>query len=603
VIRPILALALLASSPVGADDVHVSASVLPQGRISDTTQVRLVIRVDGSSIPEVASPKLPAMTNLRVTGGPSTARNSSYTFDNGRIVSSSALTLTYFLAPAGKGPAEIPPFDVVVGGTAYRTQALRFTVEAGYRGPAPPAVGQGSPGDDSGDDEEGDASVDVFLQAKLGATSVYSGQPTHLDVTLFAAAPVNGFTWTDVPSLPGLWAEDLPVDPGRDRSVVTMNGRQYNAYPVARKLVIPTGSGALTIQPFSAQVQVRRSTRDPFGAFFSLGGFVNIIRRTGTLKLDVKPLPEAGRPADFSGAVGSFRMKVVADRTAVDLGDAVAVRATIEGEGSLQSAVAPKLEAPPDVKVYEPKTVADATTGAGHLGARKTWEWVVVPLAPGTVKLEAPRFAYFDPASGGYKQLQGDLPPLLVQRGSGGVEPVIARGEVQANTKDIAFLKMRRGPLEEAKPPLHKRGWFLGVLVLPFLLTPAGIALGRRRERFLVDHGFARARRAARRAAKRLDRAAQRGGDSKAAFHEEVAGSLVDYVADRANRKAAGLTYDQLDDILAAKGVQPELRRRYRTCLETCDFARFVPDSGRPQAVAELSAEARAILRALEEVA
>jgi len=106
VIRPLLALALLAASPVGAAaDVSVSASVLPQGRISETTQIRLVIRVDGSSIPDVTSPKLPAMKNLRVTGGPSSARNSSYTFDNGRIVSSSALTLTYFLVPSTSGPA------------------------------------------------------------------------------------------------------------------------------------------------------------------------------------------------------------------------------------------------------------------------------------------------------------------------------------------------------------------------------------------------------------------------------------------------------------------------------------------------------------------
>jgi len=142
----------------------------------------------------------------------------------------------------------------------------------------------------------------------------------------------------------------------------------------------------------------------------------------------------------------------------------------------------------------------------------------------------------------------------------------------------------------------------VALLVLPVLLTPAGIAYGRRRERFLRDHGFARARRAARKAAKRLQRAAHRAGDSPAAFHEEVAGALVDYVADRANRPAAGLTYDQLDDILAAKGVPPEPRRRYRSCLETCDFARFVPDSGRPQAVADLVAEARAILGALEDV-
>lgn len=606
-IRPLLvlaAIAALAAPPIGAAaDVHVSASVFPQGRIVETTQIRLVIRVDGSSIPEVVSPRLPAMKNLQVTGGPSSARNSSYTFDNGRIVSSSSLTLTYMLSPTSKGPAEIPPFDVTVGGTAYRTQALRFAVEAGRTGPAPPSSSPGGAIDEGEDEDTGDPTVDVFLQAKLGATSVYSGQPVRLDVTLFAAAPVNGFSWTDVPSLPGLWVEDLPVDPSRDRSIVTMNGRQYNAYPVARKLVVPTGSGALTIQPFSAQVQVRRANRDPFGAFFSLGGFATIVRRTAALKLDVKPLPEAGRPTDFSGAVGSFRMKVVADRTAVDLGEAVAVKVTIEGNGSLQSAAAPKLAAPPDVKVYEPKTLEDAMTGADHLGARKTWEWVVVPLAPGAVKIPAPSFAYFDPTSGSYKELRGEIPEIAVQRGNGVVDAVLSRGEVQANTRDIAFLKMRRGPLAEARPPLHRRAWFVVLVLLPFILTPAGIAYGRRRERFLTDHGFARARRAARTAAKRLDRAALRAGDKPAAFYEEVAGALVDYVADRANRPASGLTYDQLDEILAVKGVPPDPRRRYRTCLETCDFARFVPDSGRPQAVADLVAEARAILRALEDVA
>ena len=602
-IRPLLALALFAVAPAAAADVQVSASILPQGRISETTQVRLVIRVEGSSIPDVSSPKLPAMKNLTIGGGPSTARNSSYTFDNGRIVSSSSLSLTYVLVPSGKGPAEIPPFEVVVGGTAYRTQALRFNVEAGRSGPAPPGQGQGTVGDDGGDDADADPSADVFLQAKLGASSVYSGQPVRLDVTLYAAAPVNGFTWTDVPSLPGLWTEDLPVDPSRDRRVVTMNGRQYNAYPVARKLVVPTGSGALTIQPFSAQVQVRRASRDPFGSFFSLGGYVNIVRRTAALKLDVKALPEADRPVDFSGAVGSFRMKVTADRSDVDLGEAVAVKVTIEGEGSLQSAAPPKLTAPPDVKVYDPKVLDDAMTGADHLGARKTWEWVVVPLAPGTVSVPGPNFAYFDPASASYRQLRGDIPALSVRRGTGVIDPVAGRGEVQANTKDIAFLKMRRGPLEEARPPLHKRGWFLALVAMPFILTPVGIVLGRRRERFLTDQGFARSRRAARTAAKRLDRAAKRAGEAPTVFYQEVAGALVDYVADRANRKASGLTYDQLDDILAAKGVPPESRRRYRACLESCDFARFVPDSGRPQAVADLLAEARAIVRSLEDVA
>jgi len=604
VIRSLLAAACLlalASPAVAADDVHVTASVLPHGTISDMTQVRLVIRIEGSSIPDVASPKLPPMKNLRLTGGPSTARNSSYSFDNGRISSSTALSLTYFLVPSGTGPAEIPPFEVKVGDTTYRTEALRFNVEAGRSGPAPPGSRPSPP--DEGDQESAGEAADLFIQAKLGAGSVWSGQPVLLDVTLFTAAPVNGFTWTDQPSLPGLWAEEVKVEPERDRRIVMMNGRQYAAYPVARRLLVPTGSGPLTIPPFTAQIQVRRPVRDPFASFFALSGVMNVVRRTAPLKLDVKPLPETGRPADFSGAVGSFRMKVSADRDAVDLGEAFAVRVTVEGSGSLQAATAPKLPAPPDVKVYDPKTLETSSVGADHMGMKKSWEWAVVPLAPGTIKMTSPVFSYFDPASGGYRQLTGDLPVFTVNRGAGGGEAIAARGTVQANTKDIAFLKMLRGPLALEKPPLQKRGWFVALIVLPLVAMPVGIALGRRRERYLTDHGFARARRAARTASKRLDRAAQRAQSSPAEFHEEVAGALVSYVADRANRSAAGLTYDQLDDILAAKGVREEPRRRFRACLETCDFARFVPDSGKPQAVSDLVSEARSILRTLEEVA
>ena len=42
------------------------------------------------------------------------------------------------------------------------------------------------------------------------------------------------------------------------------------------------------------------------------------------------------------------------------------------------------------------------------------------------------------------------------------------------------------------------------------------------------------------------------------------------------------------------------LRRRYRACLERCDFARFVPDAKTAPSRTEVAAEARAIVAALE---
>ena len=51
---------------------------------------------------------------------------------------------------------------------------------------------------------------------------------------------------------------------------------------------------------------------------------------------------------------------------------------------------------------------------------------------------------------------------------------------------------------------------------------------------------------------------------------------------------------------LAARGVDAELRRRYRGCLERCDFVRFVPEAARVERRTEVLDEADAILAELE---
>jgi hypothetical protein len=85
-----------------------------------------------------------------------------------------------------------------------------------------------------------------------------------------------------------------------------------------------------------------------------------------------------------------------------------------------------------------------------------------------------------------------------------------------------------------------------------------------------------------------------------AEFHEEVGRALVEYIADRFNRSAAGLTYETADDLLASKGLDAELRRRFRSCLERCDFARFVPSGTRSEGREEVLREAREVMEGLE---
>ena len=128
---------------------------------------------------------------------------------------------------------------------------------------------------------------------------------------------------------------------------------------------------------------------------------------------------------------------------------------------------------------------------------------------------------------------------------------------------------------------MHRRGWFVSLVVLPWILAPLVILVGRRRARYRRDHGLARARRARARARKRL-RVARKGIEQRDSgeFHESVARAVVEYLADRFGRSASGLTYDLAEELLAGRGVDADLSRDVRTCLETCDFARYVESSG-----------------------
>ena len=79
-----------------------------------------------------------------------------------------------------------------------------------------------------------------------------------------------------------------------------------------------------------------------------------------------------------------------------------------------------------------------------------------------------------------------------------------------------------------------------------------------------------------------------------------MARALVEYIADRFNRSGSGLTYDLADDLLASSRVDPEVRNRVRSTLETCDFARYVPTSAEPGRKAQVLKEASKLVDLLE---
>lgn len=582
-------LALVAASGLGAaraaGAVEVTASIAPDAGITDTQPIELVIRIAGSDVPRVAQPRLPTLLNLRVVNGPNTA--SSFQSVNGRV--SVVQSFRYTLLAQGAGPAEVPSIEIDVGGTVHRTEPIRFEVSRGGTGPPGTATGSEPSGDD----------VDVFLRARVSNERVWSGQGVVYQLDLLDAEGVAEIDWIDVPSFSDFWIEDDAVQTRAESYTTNVGGRPYRVWPLVRKVLVPTRAGEFTIEPYAVRVAVSAGRWDPFSDPFR-SRRKTVVRKTDPVTIRVRALPEEGRPESFSGAVGDFSLSSDVDRTTTSVDDAVTLRVTVSGAGFLKSTAAPRLGSTPQLRVFEPKISDAARVRSDGLESSKAWEWVLVPLSVGEVELPEVEFAFFDPEAGEYRTLRSQPTVLEVSgRAEGGGRA--GATPLSPDRLDIAYVKLRFGPLREATVPLHRTLAFQVLMWAPFAVVPLVALAGRRRARLLADRGLVRSREARRRARKRLKAVERRlTTEGGARFHEEVARALVDYVADRFDRSPSGLTYDLVDTLLASRGAPEDLRGEFRRCLETCDFARYVPSSDEAGRRRELLDNARSLVDRLE---
>jgi len=589
-----LVLAMVIASMAGggvraSGEFEVTTFLEPRSGLKDTQPFQFVIQISGPSAPQrVVPPDFVGVEGLGVIAGPNT--NNRFFWSNGQ--SSSSYQISFQMLAEQAGTFTIPALEFRVDGAVYRTRPHEVVVGRGRD------VSRGvTPGGTVAPD--GEAPDPVFLEIELGEDEVWVGQPVPLTVTLFTAQRVTNVSWRSVPAFSSFWVEKIDVEPENEAFRKRIGEHVFTGYPLDRRMLVPLSAGEFEIEPYVVQLAVRPSGGDAFD-LFSFGRTQTIVRKTPKLSVRVKKLP-GGKPEGFSGAVGQFGLNVSIDRDRAAVNDAVALRASVEGEGSLRSVDPPIFLPPASVKVFDAKVTESSQRVSGRMASRKTWEWILVPLDPGQVELPKIRFPYFDPVAEKYKVAEANPIFLAVDRGDRPADPTVIRSEIQMQRRDLAYIKPLRGQLGHGHLRTHERGVFQALLVVPLLLTPLAVFLGRRRARLRKDLGLSRSRRAKARARKGLNGARKTVEQlDPAAFHERVARTLVEYVADRFNRSPAGMTYELADDLLVSRDVEADLRRRYRSCLEQCDFARFVPASSQSERRIEVLDEAVQIVEQLE---
>jgi len=551
--------------------VSVRAYLSPTGEIGVGQQFSLNVEVTGTQDVQ-RDPQIPDLSVFAQYLGSST--QSSVSTVGARTTVS--LTILYRFQSLAEGTFDIPGFDVVAAGQTYTTEPLGVTVSA-------------SPSAASTDPASGIGPDDLFITAEASATSVFDGEPFVVEYRIWTRIDVTNFGMASVPEPEGFWVEDITPTGQPAVEQLTRNGVQYATAVVRRVALMATGAGERTIEPIGVEAQVRvRNDRDSFRDVFGRNSpfgrsSVPMTVQSNPLVIDVQPLP-GGKPDPFSGVVGSLRVTSAIDRDSIDANDAVTLTVRVSGDGNISAIQAPVLDLPADFEVFPPEISESVAATSDGLAGSKTFEYVLIPRAPGRREIPAVSFAYYDVEARGYRTTAAAALPLTVAGTIVEGPAALTRGGVSELRQDIRFIRLGSLELRPSGRSLFLSAGFWIFALLPLSGIVGAVGLRRHQDLLAGDVAYARGRRAGRIAKKRLAEARRLAeGDDVRAFYAEVARAMRGFVADRLNLAEAGLQMTDLESALSGASVPSATRDDLRALLDHCDRQRFAPpgaDSG-----------------------
>ena len=256
----------------------------------------------------------------------------------------------------------------------------------------------------------------------------YVGEDFKL-VLEVSATPGSEIRLTGISGIPNslpLAAEPFTADGVREGTAADGSTVQVHSFSAAAR-----ASGAFLIDPrtMATLMTTERVQRGFFTSMSSRSRTVPVVWRT----FEVRALPEKGRPEDFSGAVGRFRMHLEATPTEVMPQDIVELKLILSGTGFLGDATPsmPSLD-PALFKAYPPTIKRDED------GARLSISQSVIPLSTNAVEIGSARLSFFDATIGAYTNALTAPVRLVFHERRKTDEPAVREVKVDAPQRSVA---------------------------------------------------------------------------------------------------------------------------------------------------------------------
>ena len=348
----------------------------------------------------------------------------------------------YVVSTARPGTYVIPSFVARLGSQTIRSQPLRVTVVPPELSDGPAIVTRAAIDHDRA----------VHFRALALPDTVYVGEQVTYQAAAFLEDSVQGRLRRNPeffpPEMRAMLAYDLPFV----RGYLPRRARSNRCYevPVFQRAIFPLMPGRHVIPPAQLVYTLPRSH-----SFFSREESHEL--RTDSVTVVAVEPPVADRPADFTGAVGSFTVSARVDTTESRVGVPLVLTVRVEGTGNVKLLPRPALAIPWGGVVPSGERV-EVTGETTIVGGAKEFDWVLTPHQPGALTVPSVRYAHFDPRRDAYVEARSAPVPLAIAQGA-----IAALDTAAAAVPPMPIRREFRGALPE---PLHTRAPFWVVLLV-----------------------------------------------------------------------------------------------------------------------------------------
>ena len=573
-IKNILAILMLLNAGLYAQkSVKMSVSASEMFK-NDTFELEIKLENFSSDV-NIHYPRFADMAKI---AGP--YQSSSTSIINGAMTKS--VSLTYQFAPKKLGKIVIEPAVVTEGGATYRSNEIIITVF------------------DQGQNTQASQSRDMFITAEVSSRNVYVGEMIKLDYILYIKPEIR----LSMPSLaeePKFTnfvkeQEEFSREKASTLRQTVYKGQKYNMLPVRSYWLIPTSSGDKIIEPVTVKVPVEAKTKkrrspfnDPFFDDDLFSGFTNYADKTvlaDEIKITVNPLPDTGRPSDFTGAVGSFNINSTVDNDSIAVNDGITLKVIISGKGNLSDIALSQPSIPKDFEVYDPKRTVQLDRNSKNSG-KVIYEYLLLARTPGEQLINNISLSYFDTKEKKYKTVSGKEHRIVVTGtadNTGSQRPAgYSRRDVEVLASDIRYIKKNFENIYDISLKEFKPGR-LGVHIGISLFLMFSALFGRLYIlKTLNDTALSRRKKAVKNANKRLKNSVKAlEANDMLKFYKTLDEALLKFIADKFNISHAGIISDEIIAVLMEKGVEETMRNDLSGLLmksASIQFAPSKPDS------------------------